>query len=190
MTLINRLKKKSIGGGSGHGQLQFYNPAGGIAVHPSTGQIFVADSGNQCIQVFTNDLTFAYTIRSPHSRKPLLNPYDVALDNEGYLYVAEYSGKCIAKFTTTGQYVARFGSSAPGQLSRPSALAIDNNLVYVCEYGNNRISVFNTTGTFLHCFGKTGSGDREFNGLMGIPLNASTHKLYCSDCNNDRVVVL
>ena len=41
--------------------LQFNTPAG-ITVHPTTGQIFVADSLNHRIQVFTNDLTFSRTI--------------------------------------------------------------------------------------------------------------------------------
>ena len=42
---------------TGSGQLQFNDPAG-IAVHPTTGLVFVADSGNNRIQVFYSDLTY------------------------------------------------------------------------------------------------------------------------------------
>ena len=50
------------------GQLQFNYP-GGITVHPTTGQIFVADNINKRIQVFNNDLTFSHTI-TLHGDKP------------------------------------------------------------------------------------------------------------------------
>ena len=179
---------KSIGALSGRSQLRFSYPAG-IAVHPTTGQIFVADSSNKRIQVFTDDLTFVRTIHNHH--EPLNDPCDVALDNEGYLYVAEAGGDCITKFTTTGQYVARFGSrgSAPGQLRRPSALAIDNNLVYVGHSSyNHYVSVFDTTGKFLYCFSEM-EGERYSYAPKGIALDVSTHKLYCSDTSNEKVVL-
>ena len=78
---------KSVGSSeSGSGRLQLNIPAG-IAVHPTTGQIFVADGGNDRIQVFNNDLTFSHTI-TRSGNKSFNHPHDVALDNEGCLYVA------------------------------------------------------------------------------------------------------
>ena len=46
---------------SGSGQLQYDHPRG-IAVHPTTGLVFVADSNNDRIQVFNSDLTYAHSI--------------------------------------------------------------------------------------------------------------------------------
>ena len=84
---------KSVGSSrSGRGLLQFNIPAG-ITVHPTTGQIFVAD-GNNRIQVFNNDLTFSCTITP--TGKSFNCSFDIALDNERYLYVAEYSNHCIS----------------------------------------------------------------------------------------------
>ena len=180
---------KSVGSSkSGSGRLQFNTPAG-ITVHPTTGQIFVADRNNNRIQVFKNDLTFSRTI-APTGNKQFNYPYDVALDNEGYLYVAEYINHCITKLNTKGQYVTRFGScgSAPGQLSYPSSLTIDNNLVYVSEAGNNRVSIFDTNGNFIHCFGKEGSGEGEFIDSYGITTDTFGN-LYVSDTLNNRIVV-
>ena len=180
---------KSVGSSKkGSGRLQFAYPAG-IAVHPTTGLIFVADRNNNRIQVFKNDLTFSRTI-APTDNKSFNRPFDVALDNEGYLYVAEIRNHCITKLTTKGQYIKRFGSqgSAPGQLYCPSFLTIDNNLVYVTEEDNHRVSIFDTNGTFIHCFRKEGRKSGEFNGPSDITIDTFGN-LYVSDHNNDRIVV-
>ena len=176
---------------SGCGQVQFYFPMG-ITVHPTTGQIFVADSDNNRIQVFNNDLTFSHTI-TLHGDKTFNDPCDVSIDSEGHLYVAEWRNHCITKLTTAGQYITRFGScgsapgSAPGQLFCPSSLTIKNSLVYVSEYGNHRVSVFDTKGTFLHCFGKRGCGG-EFKSPHGITTD-TIGNLFVSDSGNNRVVM-
>ena len=180
---------KSVGDKeSGSGQLQFYCP-NGITVHPTTELIFVADSSNNRIQVFNNDLTFIRSI-TRWFINPFDTPSDVALDNEGYLYVAESGNHCITKLTTNGKYITSFGSegSAPGQLSDPSSLTINNNLVYVSEWSNHRVSIFDVNGNFLHCFGKRGSGEGEFNGPHSITIDTYGN-LYVSDTSNGRIVV-
>ena len=179
---------KSVGSSkSGSGRLQFNTPVG-IKVHPTKGKIFVADYYNNRIQVFKNDLIFTRTIVLS-GNKQFNAPYDVALDNEGYLYVAELWNHCITKLTTEGEYITRFGSygSAPGRLYCPSSLAINNNLVYISDHENHRVTIFDTNGTFLHCFGKKGSGEGEFNGPRGIIID-TLGRLYVSDIYN-RIIV-
>ena len=180
---------KSVGSSDvGNGQLQFNTPIG-ITVNPTTGQIFVTDYNNNRIQVFNNDLTFSRII-TLKGNKQLNAPYDVALDQEGCLYVADSFNHCITKVNTKGQHVTKFGldKSAPHQLFQPTSLTIDNNIVYVSEAGNNRISIFRIDGTFLHCFGKKGSGEGEFNGPHGIAMDCLGN-LYVSDSQNNRIVV-
>ena len=184
---FNGICVKAVGSSkSGSGQLQFNYP-GGITVHPTTGQIFVADGSNERIQVFNNDLSFSHTI-TLHGDKPC--PWDVSLDSEGHLYVADYRNNCITKLTTAGLFITRFSSqgSAPGQLFRPSSLAINNNLVYVSEYNSPRVSVFDTKGTILYCFGKGGSGKGECDGPYGITTDTNGN-LYVSDTYNNRLAI-
>ncbi len=179
---------KSVGSSErGSGRLQFNYPKG-ITVHPTTGQIFVADEHNNRIQVLNNDLIFSHTISTISngwfSTIIILKPYDVAVDNEGYLYVAQYNNNYITKLTTKGQYITRFGSygSAPGKLYHASALTINNGLVYIIEEGNKRISIFDTKGTFLHYFGE------EIYVPHGITID-SLGNLYATDTYINRIVV-
>ncbi len=178
---------KSVGN-EGRGRLQFDYPDG-ITIHPITGQIFVADSDNHRIQVLNDDLTFSHII-SLHGNKQLRHPHGVALDNDGYLYIAEWGNDCITKVTTTGEYNTRIGSrgSGPGQLNTPSSVAISNNILYVTEVGNKRVSIFDTNGQFLHSFTGTTSG-KEFNSPCGIAIDTISNLLYVSDNRNNRIVV-
>ena len=180
---------KSVGNKtSGHGRIQFKLPIG-IAVDRTTGQIFVVDCDDNHIQVFNSDMSFSHTF-TPSNNKQFIHPTDVALDNDGHLYVAEYWNHCITKLTTAGQYVTRFGSkgSAPSQLSCPSSLTINNGLIYISEYGNSRVSIFDTNGIFVHCFGKKGSGEGELYRPRGITIDVLGN-LFISDTGNNRIVV-
>ena len=183
---------KSVGSSkTGNGPLQFSYPVG-ITVHPTTGQIFIADSDNHRIQVLNKDLTYSHSFGKRGSSPEQFNlPYDVTFDNEGYLYVADNDNHCIKKFTSTGQYISTFSSygSNPGQIKYLTSIIIDNNLLYVSEWGNNRISIFDTNGCFIHCFGKRGSGEVEFNNPYSITVD-SLGNLYVSDWGNNRLVVL
>ena len=99
---------KSVGSSeSGSGRLQFNTPAG-ITVHPTTRQVFVADRRNHRIQIINDDFNFSHII-TPSDSRLFEGPNDVALDNEGYLYVAEHRNHCITKLTTKGQYIKIFG---------------------------------------------------------------------------------
>ena len=183
---------KSVGSSeTRNGPLQFNTPVG-ITVHPTTGQIFIADTCNHRIQVLDKDLTYSHSFgKKGSSPEQFHYPYDVTFDNEGCLYVADFSNHCIKKFTSTGQYISRFSSegSNPGQITNPTSIHIDNNLLYVSDCGNNRISIFDTNGYFIHCFGKFGRGEGEFDSPYGITVD-SLGNLYVSDTGNNRLVVL
>ena len=109
---------KSVGSSKkGNGPLQFNIPIG-ITVHPTTGQIFIADTSNHRIQVLNKDLTYSHSFGKRGSSPEQFDlPYYVTFDKEGYLYVADCNNHCIKKFTSTGQYVSTFSSrgSNPGK---------------------------------------------------------------------------
>ena len=77
---------KSVGSSkTGNGPLQFNIPVG-ITVHPTTEQIFIADSFNHRIQVLNKDLTYSHSFgKKGSSPEQFNNPSDVTFDNEGYI---------------------------------------------------------------------------------------------------------
>ena len=101
----------SVGNGKpGSGPLQFSTPVG-IAVHPTTGQIYVADRDNHRIQVLNDDFTHSFNITNTMLGRPrLVSPCDVAVDGEGRIYVVNYGESCIRIFNRDGKYVCKFGS--------------------------------------------------------------------------------
>jgi DNA-binding beta-propeller fold protein YncE len=78
------------------------------------------------------------------------NPYGVAVDASGNVYVAAVYNHRIQKFTTSGGYITQWGSngSGQGQFYFPWGVAVDaGGNVYVADEMNNRIQMF--------CYGQT-----------------------------------
>ena len=174
---------------AGSEPLQFNYPRG-IAVHPTTGQIYVADSINHRIQVINGDFSYSHSFGIKGMAPGQLNyPYDVALDGVGNVYVANFSNKCIDVFTSDGKYVRQFGSD-DDQLNSPTAIVIDtHNYVYVAEIGSHCISIFTTDGVFIRHVGHRGSGEGELIEARAVTVD-TLGNLYVSDTDNNRVILL
>lgn len=126
--------------GSHRGQLS--NPLG--VACDSSGNVYVADTNNNRVQVFTAEGHFLRTIRDQDVKNS--RPMGVAIDASDLVYVAQMGGRCISVFTPEGKLVTSFGAGVDGEseLSLPTKLAVNKEcgLVYVCDFGNNRIQAF------------------------------------------------
>ena len=169
-------------GSSNHGNrsLEFNCPAG-IAVHPTTGEIFVADYGNDRIQVFNGaDLSFSLTIRHGN----ITGPCNIAVDSEGYMYITIGTNE-VYKFTTTGQYIQTIATI---NSSITIFLAIHHKHIYITDTINSRVLIYDTNGTQLYSFGTEGRREGEFNRPRGITVDTSGNVYVCDSWNN-RIVV-
>ena len=163
----------------------------GIAIHPRSKKLYVADNNNHCIKILnSSDLTFFNSFGSYGSGAGQVNwPFDVAFDSTGYVYVADYGNNRIQVFTAEGTFVTMFGryGSGYGELNGPIGIYIDSeDVVYVSELGNNRVSLFTREGTFLKSFGSRGSQLGQFNGPRGIALDKEEN-VYVADLDNNRI---
>jgi hypothetical protein len=89
--------------------------AGKIAVGPD-GKVYVSDSGNARIQVFTPQGRFVRQFGSFGSGKgQFLRPFDLAVDNAGNVYVVDDQAENVSKFSPGGEIIWQIGgaSSAP-----------------------------------------------------------------------------
>jgi predicted membrane-bound mannosyltransferase/DNA-binding beta-propeller fold protein YncE len=124
-------------GGSGAGQLD--EPTS-MAIHPIDGRIFVADSWNRRIAVFTREGIFLdnYPVRAWYEQSGKA-PY-VAVDAQReLLYVTDPDGGRILVLTTSGDCVGSFGRGV-GESASDTALFRTANGVAVDALGNVYVS--------------------------------------------------
>ena len=115
----------------------------------------------------------------------------IAVDNKGYLYVADRDLHCIQKLTMNGQFVSQFGSegTAEGRFKAPLGLvSSQSNLLFVCDSGNFRIQVLKDE-LFSYAFGKYGKKPGYLNFPIDLTLNSNEDQLFITDRDNHRVQV-
>jgi len=70
-------------------------------------------------------------------------PTGIAIDSDGFIYVADTGNHRIQVFTVFGEFITSFGEYGFGQLHRPTYISIDeNDTIYVAEEDSNVINKF------------------------------------------------
>ena len=173
-----------------------FNQPWGISVGPD-GNVYVADTWNHRIQVFTPDGQFIRAWGQIGQLDTAVSPTDfwgpraVAVGADGLVYVADTGNKRIRVFTEDGELVRSIGSSgsAAGQLNEPVGLAIHSDgRVFVADTWNRRIQVFNQFGQYLTSWVVSAwygdQGNRPY-----IALDEERGQLYITDPDAGRVLV-
>jgi streptogramin lyase len=121
--------------GSGRGEFKFIafdastpaDVAGKIAVGPD-GKVYVSDSGNARVQVFTPDGRFVRQFGSFGSGKgQFIHPFDLAVDKAGNVYVVDDQSENVSKFSPSGKVMWQIGgaSGAPDLVGHHHFTMID-----------------------------------------------------------------
>jgi DNA-binding beta-propeller fold protein YncE len=134
-------------GGQGSGPGQFQSPLG-VAVQPSSGNLFVADSGNARVEKFTADGIFL----AAFGQGRLSFPTSVAIDSLGKVYVGDAGTNTVQKFGASGSFVSTIdGTSAPqGHFQSLAGVAVDQaNNLWVADRGSGSVIEFDSKGKFV-----------------------------------------
>nr|WP_154984450.1 S-layer homology domain-containing protein [Paenibacillus xylanexedens] len=191
---------KKVGGGNGSGLGEFYNPLG-VAVD-SSGNVYVADTGNHRIQKLTlSTNTWSEWKKVGGGTGTSLGefsvPSAVAVDLNGNVYVADTGNHRIQKLTLSTntwsewKKVGGGPGSSLGEFSVPGAVAVDlNGNVYVADSGNQRIQKLtlstNTWSEWKKVGGGTGTSLGEFNNPRAVAVDSSGN-VYVADSGNHRI---
>uniref|UniRef100_A0A8D0A8M8 RING-type E3 ubiquitin transferase n=1 Tax=Sander lucioperca TaxID=283035 RepID=A0A8D0A8M8_SANLU len=143
-----------------------------------SGRVVVADSNNQCIQVFSNDgqfkMRFGVRGRSPGQ---LQRPTGVTVDMNGDIVVADYDNRWVSIFSSDGKFKNKIGA---GRLMGPKGVAVDKN-GHIITVDNKAccVFIFQSNGKLVTKFGGRGTSDRqfagetEFNAPTGVAVDAN-----------------
>jgi DNA-binding beta-propeller fold protein YncE len=180
-------------------------PGGGDGEFTGPWGVAVDSAGN----VFATDFSFGETVNRIQKFKPSIGlyafdgkwgvtgsepgkfkqPYDVATDTAGDVYVCDNRNNRVQKFDSEGFFLAEWGSmgSGDGQFVFPEGIATDlEGNVYVADTGNNRIQKFTSTGAFVTKWGSHGTADGQFREPSDVAVDDDGN-VYVVDTTNDRI---
>jgi len=169
-------------GSSGVSESKFSN-AQGVAVDDTSGNIIVADSGQNRVQIFDSSGNF-------------VSMFGFGVNGGGAVF-ENCTSSCSVGVSGAGT----------GQFNFPTGVAVDgSSRIIVADNGNDRIQVFDSSGNFVSMFGfgvngnstvfenctsscsvgSTGSGDGQFSSIELIEVDSSDN-IYVADAGNDRI---
>lgn len=79
-------------------------------------------------------------------------PFDIAVDDEGRIYVLDWQDARLLVFGQDGQHTATLGTegAGPGELRHPSSFWIDGDTLRIVDAGNGRLQLWDRDGEFLN----------------------------------------
>ena len=170
----------SMFGSHGRGDGELDGPRS-LLPDPLRGLLFVSDSGNNRVSVFTMDGEFKSHIRGDETKgRDLNNPWGLAFDPLGHLHVVCYNSHCVKVFTADGEYLRQYGS---GKMTCPAGIIIDEEgYSFVTEYGGHlyRLLVFDRNHQLIHTI-------QNFTSPAGLSMNRDGC-VYVADHSNNRVL--
>uniref|UniRef100_A0A8C2J3P1 Tripartite motif-containing protein 2 n=1 Tax=Cyprinus carpio TaxID=7962 RepID=A0A8C2J3P1_CYPCA len=202
-------------GTKGRNKGEFTNLQGVAA--SSIGKVLIADSNNQCVQIFSNDGLFKsrFGVRG-RSPGQLQRPTGVAVHPNGDIIIADYDNKWVSIFSCDGKFKVSASTSFyvgyniylnknPGKLASyldilllfrkytlglcPHFAAVNqNNEIIVTDFHNHSVKVFSSEGEFLLKFGSNGEGNGQFNAPTGVAVDANGN-IIVADWGNSRIQV-
>lgn len=158
------------GGFFGGGDNNALKSPRGIAVHE--GVVYVADTGNDRIQLFGVNGVFLQTLElsatqlSAESKEipyKLKEAADISLDSVGQIYVLDAGDNQVKVYAPSGRYL----KSLPN-VGKPVALGVAEDGVYAADDVTQVISKFDFEGKLAYTFGSKGEGKSQFKKIAGI----------------------
>jgi DNA-binding beta-propeller fold protein YncE len=118
------------------------------------GSVYATDPAHLLVRIYGADgrERTAWNARTGKPGESLRDPWGIALDDQGFVYVADSLEDAVFKFDRDGRFVKRWGTPGPyaDRLTAPRSLTFyAPDRLIVEDYGNHRAQLCNTEGEFL-----------------------------------------
>jgi len=115
-------------------------------------------------------------------------PQQIAVDDEGNVYVVDTGNSRIQKFTNNGEFLSSWGTEGfeDGQFQHSTGIVVFENNVYVVDEKQDIVQKFDNDGNFILKWGGSGNENGEFNEPQGITID-SNGIVYVADSKNHRI---
>ncbi len=184
-------------GSGGTGPGQFDEPTT-VDFSPITGDLYAGDVYNNRINQYDSQGNFIRSFANGQftgliEGRLFFGPSGVTFDKAGNVYVGDFNGERILKFTPDGQQIGVIGGTvgtAPGEFQGVAGVRISSvsGNIYVADQYNNRVQVLDPNGNPLLAFGSAGSGPGQLLQPIGIEVD-DKENVYVADSINSRVQV-
>ncbi len=117
--------------------------------------LYVTDLKNHQVRLYhTSDHSLVRTIprADDDGQGRLYSPVNVAVDQQGTVYVSDPGAFCVQVYDAAGRHVRKLGKQGvgPGLFARPRGLAVDHDgRLYVVDAATQRIQLFDREGRLL-----------------------------------------
>ncbi|MGV0103094.1 scytonemin biosynthesis PEP-CTERM protein ScyF [Nostoc sp. DSM 114160] len=184
-------------GSGGTGPGQFDEPTT-VDFNPVTGDLYAGDVYNNRINQFDPQGNFIRSFANGEftprvNDRIFFGPSGVTFDKTGNVYVGDFNGERILKFTPDGKQIGVIGGTLGTALGETQGVAgirispVSGNIFLADQY-NNRVQVLDPNGKPLYAFGSAGSGPGQLLQPIGIEVD-DQENVYVADSINSRVQV-
>lgn len=170
---------------------------GGMAIDTENRFLYVPDAELDQVLVYDADPPYKllrkigtggkeHTLTAPGD---LARPSNVAVDQDGNLYVTDTLNNRVEIFDAEGNFIRTFGKAGdgPGYFARPKGIAVDGDgHVWVADAAQNRVQVFTPEGRLLIWMGERGTLPGQFSALAGLTIDKN-NRVFTSEQYPGRV---
>jgi len=176
-----------------------FKRASGLAFDHHRGLLFVVDTNNHRIQVFScdDDGSFKFTFGGKGNEPGQLQyPFGIATDHDhDRILTVESGNDRVQSWSLSDQsFLSCIGHHGSGDLEFdfPRGIAIDKHhrIIITDKYNHRLVFLSSIDLSFLFSIGKHGSQPGEFSMPSGIAIDDDRCRIIVADSNNHRVQVL